>query len=146
MCLQGWPPSWPWPHSVSVQETHSQKWPTPQLWTGSLPSVMPSSSRPSSSLQQSTTSPREAMPGMEKVWCQRRYLTCFHDYTYDMKRQKLWESTVAASAFKMMTNSCFLERRDSSSPSDHTRHILKFHSGIPVLKSRLFSTTGEVPT
>lgn len=71
--LQEWPPSWPWPHSVSAPGTLSLKWPTPQLWTGSLPSATPSSSRLSLSLPPSTTSPRGATPGTEKVWFQRRY-------------------------------------------------------------------------
>lgn len=76
--LQEWPLSWPWPHSVSAPGTLFLKWPMPQPWTGSLLSAMLLSSRPSLSLPQSTTSPRGVTPGMEKVWCQRRYLKpCF---------------------------------------------------------------------
>lgn len=77
VCLQEWQLSWPWPHWVSVPGTLSLKWPMPQLWIGSLLSAMPLSSQPSLSLQQSTTSPRGVTLGMEKVWCQRRYLTPF---------------------------------------------------------------------
>lgn len=77
VCLQEWQLSWPWPHWVSVPGTLSLKWPMPQLWIGSLLSAMPLSSQPSLSLQQSTTSPRGVTLGMEKVWCQRRYLTLF---------------------------------------------------------------------
>lgn len=87
LSLQEWPPSWPWPHSVSAPGTLSLKWPMPQLWTGSLLSAMPLSSRPSLSLPQSTTSPRGVTPGTEKVWCRRRYLKPPFYMTYILKNR-----------------------------------------------------------
>lgn len=68
-CTQGWPPCWPWLPSASVPGTRSPKWPTLQPWTGSLPSAMLLSFLPSLSLQQWTTSPRGAGPGMgRRLW------------------------------------------------------------------------------
>lgn len=131
--LQEWPPSWPWPHSVSAPGTLSLKWPTPQLWTGSLPSATPSSSRLSLSLPPSTTSPRGATPGTEKVWFQRRYSfysavihSVPHRNNEDNKEKNVLclvtlrhrtafitpVSTVAVSGFLNEVNPCVKGRKD----------------------------------
>jgi len=60
------PPSWPWRHSVSVLATPSPRSRTPPRWTGSLPSALPLSSLPSSSLLPSTTSPTHRLSGPKR--------------------------------------------------------------------------------